>query len=148
MSDEKALNRLRTWESRKFMEVARWLMYAERSQAMRNVLNNFGGKLPELMAEPHERDVQGRLRDVAVSLAAGEKAATERAIQRMKRYGSFELGDLGLQAARAAGLATAWNQACLHGATKNLALARRIREEFDSVLDSFCQLLGPWEETL
>lgn len=145
MSDENALNRLRTWESRKFMEVAGWLMYAERSQVTRNVLNNLG---EEFLAEPHERDVQSRLRDVGVHLAAGEKAATERAIQRMKRYGSFELGDLALRAARAAGLATAWDQACLHGSSEDLALARRIREESDSVLDSFCKLLGPWEETL
>lgn len=145
MSDENALNRLRTWESQRFLDVARWLMYAERSEASRNVLNISG---VEFLAEPHERDVQTRLFDIAVHLAAGETAATERAIQRMKRYGWFELGDLGLQAARAAGLATAWNQACLHGSSIDLALARRIREEFDSVLDSFCKLLGPWEETL
>jgi hypothetical protein len=145
MSDENALNRLRTWESRQFMEVARGLMHAERSEVSRNVLNNPG---KEFLAEPHERDVQSRLCDVAVHLAAGEKAATERAIRRMKRYGMFELGDLGLQAARAAGLATAWNQACLHGSSEDLALARRIRGEFDSVLDSFCTLLGPWEEGL
>lgn len=143
MSDANALNRLRTWESRKFMDVARLLINAECSQFTKNVLYNVG---EEFLAAPHERDVNGRLREVAFNLAGGEEAAAKRVIQRMTMYGSVGLGELSVRAARGAGLARAWYQACLHGSTDDLALARCIREEFDSVLESFCKLLGPWEE--
>lgn len=138
------LIRLRTWRPEEFLELSEWLVNAHDASVVRNVLNNMG---EEFRAEPHEREVVLRVRAIASKLAAGDDCLTERATHRMRGYCAIPFWQLALQAARAAGLATAWDQARRHGEASDGTAVERLGEEFDGVLDLFCEVLVPRDMT-
>lgn len=137
------LIRLRTWRPAEFLELSGWLMNAHDASLVRNVLDNMG---EEYRAEPHERDVVLRVRAIASKLAAGDESLIERVTHRMRGYCAVPFWQLALQAARAAGLATAWDQACRNGEASD-GVVERLGDEFDGVLELFCELLAAGDTT-